>query len=386
MAVGAIILGPMLLALLLACAGGDDTGSPDALPEPLDLPEDPAAPGVPVGVRTEVYEGVTLEVWYPASDAAADDATEYPDFMAFVPEVFLETVGTFAFPPVDSGAVRDAPLRIPAGDPYPMVLFSHGFGGMRLQSLDYAVHLASRGYVVVAADHPGRMMGDILPCMFSPALEGCDLSGFGGADPAADDIPLAADWVEAQAVSGWLAGAIDPARMALSGHSAGAGTTIGVGETDPRFVALLPLAGGGATERDVPHLIMGGTCDGFAEDASLVAAWESAADARLVRILGAGHLAFSDLCELDLLGLGQTLLEGRDDVNETMLELLYQLASDGCAEGVPTVDDPACADGYLPLSTSDPIVRHYATVYFDAELKGEGEGVTAGVYPDADVR
>jgi dienelactone hydrolase len=369
-----------MLTLLLACA----EPTPDApTPEPLTLPADPAESGAPVGVTTVVTGDVTLEVWYPASDSTTG-ATESPDFDVFLPPVFLDAVGDVSFPTFDSGAVRDAPLRVPE-TPYPVVLFSHGFGGMRLQSLDYTVHLASRGYVVVAADHPGRMMGDILPCLFSPPLEGCDLSAFGGADPAEDDIAAAVAWVDAAATEGFFAGAIDPAQLGLSGHSAGAGTTVGVGDDNARFSALLPMAGFAAPERNVRTMLLGGTCDTFALDADAIAAAESLQDGELVRVVGAGHLAFSNLCELDLAGSAELWLAGRDDLNDTVYGLLLQLATDGCPGFTPAPE--ACdASSFLPLETSAPIVRHYSTVFFDETLRGEGPGVEAGVYAEADVR
>jgi hypothetical protein len=39
-----------------------------------------------------------------------------------------------------------------------------------------------------------------------------------------------------------------------------------------------------------------------------------------------------------------------------------------------------------PLETSAPIVRHYSTVFFDSALMGEGPGVEAGVFAEADAR
>ena len=59
-------------------------------------------------------------------------------------------------------------LRSPE-TPYPVVFFSHGLGGARVQSINYTTHLASRGYVVLSADHVGRRMTDLLPCLLSPA-------------------------------------------------------------------------------------------------------------------------------------------------------------------------------------------------------------------------
>lgn len=231
----------MILLALAACA---------PRPEPLDLPADPAAAGAPVGVQTVSLDAdLTLEIWYPAGDADADAPREILDFDAYVPASFTAAVGAFEFPDLESPASRDLALRVPEA-PYPVVLFSHGLGGARIQSVDYTAHLASRGYVVVAADHVGRRMSDLLPCLLSPPLEGCDLSGT-FEDPGPDDLAAALDWLERQVAnpdSPWY-GALDLERVGLSGHSAGGGTTAALGEEDPRFRSLLAMAGGAAVER-----------------------------------------------------------------------------------------------------------------------------------------
>lgn len=375
----------MFSLVLLACVDKTPVDSTDTAdqggPEPLVLPADPAEDGVPVGVTTVEANGQVMEVWYPASDAASGTPTEDADFQQFVPASVTEVLGEIPFPVVPTGAIRDAALRVPE-EPYPVVVFSHGFGGMRIQSIDYAVHLASRGYVVVAADHPGRMLTDLLPCVFTPALDGCDLSGMGGDDPAVEDVEDVVAWVDSAAGAGFFAGAIDPSRLALTGHSAGGGTVQEAGEVNPRFTALLSMAAGAAPEREVPLLLMGGTCDGIVPYDSITQAHTTVEGSRLVSVVGAGHLAFADLCELELKTLGEELLAGRDDVNGTMLDALYQLASDGCPDGEAVVQG---CDGFLPLSVSDPIVRHYSTVFLDQALRGTGEGVTAGVYAEAEV-
>src|SRR5262249_61965308 len=93
----------------------------------------PAASGRPLGV----------EVGYPA------EATGPRDRYRVLP----------GFPLSEQDAARDLPVR--AGR-YPLVLFSHGFGGHRRQSTFLTTHLASHGYVVAAPDHTGTTLVDLL--------------------------------------------------------------------------------------------------------------------------------------------------------------------------------------------------------------------------------
>lgn len=370
----------MLLALILACS--QDRPKDELTPEPLVLPDDPSEPGAPVGVRTIADGEQTFEIWYPAPDAAFYEEQDEIDFTEFVPDPVLETLPGLTLPTLGTGAVRGADLRRPEA-PYPVILFSHGFGGMRVQSLEFAAHLASRGYVVVGVDHPGRMMGDVLPCLFSPPLEGCDLSGF-AADPGPEDLEDALAWVTEANTTGTFADALDLTKIALSGHSAGAGSTATLGEEDDRFSALLLMAGGAEISRDVPTLFFGGSCDGFADTTSMDAAASASTQASSAQIAGAGHLAFSDLCDLNLGDLGDTWLAGRDDLNQTIVDGLFSLATDGCPGGVPTVS--ACGDEFLELEASAPIVRHVSTAFFDGALKGEETALNPGTWPELEVR
>ncbi len=353
----------MWLFLLIACAG----------PEPLNLPEDPAVAGVPVGVRTLNRRGLTIEIWYPASDKLTDEPGEALDLTHHVPQVFSDHVDPFDLPPVQTRAIRDAELRVPE-TPYPVILFSHGFTGFREQSVDYTTHLASRGYVVASADHWGRHLADALPCLFLPALDGCNLAlGGGEQDPAATDLPLLADWIEEAATNdSFLSGAIDPSRMGLTGHSAGGASTGGVGSEDVRFKALLPMAGSAPVTRDVPTRVLAGTCDStFPLDDILANQAASVADVELVRIVDAGHMAFSDICPLDLPSFARDVVEPLPDANTTLLPLLLQLASDGCPypDNPPAPDQLECtATEYLPLEQGFVLINGSATEFFDTEL------------------
>jgi len=384
----------VLSLLLIGCPAGDDddSGIPgdddDTTPqaEPLDLPADPAERGVPVGQITVEHDGLTLEVWYPASDSVAGQATEMLDMSQFIPASVADLIGASVLPDIDGYAVRDAPLRVPEA-PYPVVVFSHGFGAFRLQSPGLTTHLASRGYVVVAADHEGRMLGDILPCLFSPPLQDCDMDAVLGDDPAPPQVEATLEWLEAAALEGVFTGALDTSTMAMVGFSAGGVSTSTVGQTEDRFDALLWLAGAGETTRDVPGLFVGASCDAMFTMEELEAAYELLPGGQLVEILGSGHLAFTHLCQLQLGALADEVLAPREDVNQLFLDQLYALAVDGCPE-YPPEEPPAtdCIGGYLPLETSYPIIRHYTTVFLDQQLMGSGAGVEAGAFEEAVVR
>ena len=44
------------------------------------------------------------------------------------------------------------------------------------------------------------------------------------------------------------------------------------------------------------------------------------------------------------------------------------------------------AEAFLDLDRGQEILRHTATVFFDAALRGEGPGVEAGVFPEVEVQ
>jgi predicted dienelactone hydrolase len=360
----------MVGAMFLGCAEpkGSVEPPPYAPPlQPIELSSEPGSLGVAVGVQTVEFDGHTLEVWYPAADQGQGDLETEMGFGEFIPDSFRSAVEGFELPRIVAPVEEGAPVR-DAGTPLPVLLFSHGFGGMRIQSFGLTSHLASRGYVVVAPDHPGRMLTDVLPCIFSPPLEGCDLSGF-GADPGPEGLAAALAWVDEASSSGVFEGRIDEGTVGIIGHSAGAGSVTAFADIEPRVSAVAPMAGGSVPDREVPTLRMDGSCDGFvpAAEPSTV---DGRLDATFVTVVGAGHLAFSDLCELDINGFADEFLEGRDDLNALLYPQLRGLGTDGCGGAEPQVEDEGCDPDFLALADSDAIVRHSATVFFDRVLKG----------------
>src|SRR5689334_8073519 len=167
-------------------SGGSDTGGRGALPPPvpsmgcngtplLANPDNPSAHGPwAVGARTITIAGLTTEIWYPAqagSEAGKDKA--HYDLREHLAAADRAKIPDADNPLQPCDCYRDLPIDDAHG-PYPLVLFIHGAAGFRNQSVTFMTHWASRGFVVVASDHPGIGLSDVLS------------GNFGGADQAGD--------------------------------------------------------------------------------------------------------------------------------------------------------------------------------------------------------
>jgi predicted dienelactone hydrolase len=332
----------------------------------VTVPDDPALSGGAVGVQTaRLDDGRAVEIWYPAAPET-DDVGDVVDLRSFLPAAFLEVAPEITVPTLATRAVRDAEIR--RGGPFPVVFFSHGFGGFRQQSFDLTTHLASRGYVVVSTDHAGRGLGDVVPCLLTSTIGDCSFGAFGD-DPGPADLAAVLAWLDGRP-DGW-ADVADLETIGVFGHSAGGGTTTAFANAEARVDAAFPMAGAGAFTRDLPSAIVSGSCDGIvpeAGDGGLIALGATAREGTW-SLQGAGHLAFSDLCAADFGAVGDQVL-ARDDANSALVPLLLDLGTDGCPTGAPNADLEGCAEGFLPLETSAPVLRAAVAGFFDAELKG----------------
>lgn len=260
----------------------------------LATPADPAARGPwAVGARTVKIGRLTVEVWYPAvpGSDAGQPTVRYDIRQALNPSqraIIPDADNTWQ----DCECVRDLPLDAERG-PFPVVVFVHGTAAFRHQSVHQATHWASRGFVVIAADHPGLMLGDLL-AQFCPD----DPSG-------AQDIPgdLDAMLGALAAPTGslaFLAGKVAMDRVAVIGHSAG-GSAAANASTRPGVRVVASLAGNAAAKAgpSLEHaLFMGGKSDQVVSYGQVSTAWSGSVMPRdLIGITGAGHLVFSDLCE-----------------------------------------------------------------------------------------
>lgn len=267
----------------------------------LPVPEDTSLPGPwPVGARTVGVGGLTVEVWYPAQvgSEAGQDKLRY-DIRAGLPEADQGKLSDADNPWQDCDCYGELPLDAGHG-PYPAVIFVHGTAGFRSQSLELVVHWASRGFIVVAADHPGLWLKDLLGSVCGAPMVPQDLGGDIGALVAAIQAP--ADELA------FISGHVDAERIAMAGHSAGGNAIAGSGGLAR---VLIPMAAGGVAPGAMLEsaLILGGLSDQVVAYSGQQSGYsDSPAPKRLVGIADAGHLAFSSLCSLKN-AQGQDFLE-----------------------------------------------------------------------------
>ncbi|MGH7820619.1 MAG: alpha/beta hydrolase family protein [Candidatus Binatia bacterium] len=264
----------------------------------------------PVGVRTAAAvrgdRALPTEIWYPATDAYAgqDVAEATRDAYELIP----------GFPPGWQEAVRDA---VPRDGSYPLVAFSHGFGGHRRQTTFLCTHLASHGYVVGAVDHTGNSILDVVQAVMMLQM--------GGAPP--DPASLLREFIVHRPadvsfmIDGLLDGSIgevavmvDAARIGMSGHSFGGWTTLAVAARDRRIRAALPLAPAGGSSplpvdplkealdfdwgRDVPTLFIVADRDTLLPLAGMHELYEKTqGPKRMVVLRNADHMHFCDQVE-----------------------------------------------------------------------------------------
>lgn len=357
------------LCLLSGCA--DDAG-----PEDLGPPE-PASPEAPgpyaIGVTTlEVESGgrtLPVEVWYPARGGGE-------------PEEYVLRVGVLELARLSSprGARRDAKLDR-RGAPYPSVVFSHGNGGTRIQSVYMTEYLVTHGFVVAAPDHVGNTFAEqINKALAIPAAEAAALR------PGDVSRTLDAVLAESAAAGSRLGGAVDASRVGVAGHSFGAYTTLRIAgatidtqavlaeclaggglicdgwenvempasQADPRFVSALAHAPGGAqamyggarngfADVAMPVMIQGGTSDALTPWATEQEAPYASlpAPAMLLGIDKAGHFTFSDMCLL-VATLGLSVKEFED----------------------------GCGPANIPYEEAHAIINRYSTAWLQKTLLG----------------
>ena len=352
-----ISLGLLCATVLVACSGDSDrTGIVQETP--LSEPAEPADAFGPyaVGHMTgQVFDAIRdnrslpYNVWYPAQGAVDEDLerTLYP---------LLGPIGINAELAVDD-------LPVAEGDPLPLLVFSHGSGGINIQSIRMMEALASHGFVVVSPSHTGNTSSD-----FSDTLEQA------GANRVPDvsymlDVFLGRNDSQGDAFHQRL----NPDLIGVLGHSFGGGTALGMvagfydAPADPRVRAVMPISAT-VLERftdealalvSEPVLFLGGTEDtsvpienhdyGFDQLTGSSALYQ-------VDIVGAGHNHFAAICDI-----GNTLIDnglGQDTWPNIGAQALLEPYADTCGESA------------YPIEEAQRIQNIYGVAFFRRYLLG----------------
>ena len=271
--------------------------------------------------------GSPVEVWYPAkkSVVAGKHVANY-DIVDWLPTALKALLPEGASVTYPSGGVRGVPV---ATGRFPLVVFSHGYAGFRDQSSFLTSWLASWGFVVAAPDHPSRDLTEVLG---GPAGSTTDIQDLRATLTLMRDRDGASSSRFYRRVDTTLVGAV--------GHSAGGAAVEAWAATDRRVTTFVGLAGatvGAFGETDEgpgsivprqPGLFMAATSDGVVDSASMIAAYDALNEPKRLVLVGGGHHAFSDLCEV---GADQGgLLAVAELLHFPVPPQLALLASDGC--------------------------------------------------------
>jgi predicted dienelactone hydrolase len=257
-----------------------------------------------------------VSVWYPAAQSGTPaPLTHDPDEVM----VALAQLGGVPAPLfqhlryISVAATTHAPVLL-ADEPFPVLVFSHGMVGLRLQNSSTFQDLASWGYVIVAIDHTDAAAVTVFP---DGVARYYDLAHFGmptGVEPnhALMNEHVFPVWVADQrfvydTLEAWAANdplfqqRLDLSRIGSFGHSFGGATALEVCRVEIRCRAAVNLDGGlyGDTEALPavrPFLLMTSTNSNQYEYA--VAKWtnliaHAAADAYWLEVPNSSHLSFT---------------------------------------------------------------------------------------------
>ncbi|GAB2774516.1 hypothetical protein GCM10027020_29560 [Nocardioides salsibiostraticola] len=322
----------------------------------------PSEPGpFAVGRRTEQVVDASredrtfsVEVWYPSDTNSAPTPYELIPGVAF--DSALSTTGSPAS----------------AEGPFPVVVFSHGSGGLRQQSASIVETVASHGFVVVAPDHPGNTAIDqLLGTQTSPKVT---------ATNRVLDVGVVLDRLESQEIA---AGLVDIEKVAVMGHSFGGFTALAAAggydgiPGDPRVDAIVPLApysellsNADLESINVPMLIVTGSDDRTTpvENQSTRPVSRSTGDSRLVLIDGAGHSSVTDVC-----AIAEAIDNGGDAVPDGAAEAVRAQVGGAC-------DDPAA------LARAFDVTEHYSVGFLRSVLLDDSRYDEVGPIEGATVR
>jgi predicted dienelactone hydrolase len=306
---------------------------------------------------TEGNYALYATLWYPALNP--DDAAETYTYN-------LNGLVT------EGQAISDA-LPDTANAPYPLIIYSHGLFGARLESTHYLEHLASWGFVVMAADHVGSTFFDTTSAQ--------DVVRSFGYRP--QDVTRLIDYAETINSKGSFAGLVNMNAVGVTGFSFGGYTTLLAGGAllDSRAVAATceSLSSAENALCDAANLQLLAEIVGLGNVPDTL--WQPIADDRITAVLPLAP------CCVDLLGTNgiagitipiMVIAGTADEVAPPERHGMLAFNHTNNESRALVLIEDAGHDVYLDIYTGEitrahDLIQHFATAFFKANLLDDAD-------------
>ena len=264
------------------------------------------------------YRKIVVQAWYPAKNTSGAP-TNYIDqwenrIGPIAEQINMPKLLIRSIKDVQSNSYLNADFKY-RGTPYPVIIFSHGLGGMRMQNTIQMETLASEGYIAIAIDHAYdaniTLFDDGSIAEYRSGAEGeLTVEEFWSlripqVNTRSADVSYVLDHIELlkkKKQSFWQF--INLSRIGIMGHSFGGTTAIVASSKDKRLDACIILDGrlvpveSSIIQRgmDIPFLFIGRekweTPLNYLKLDSLISASTSSAE-KLI-LIGTKHFDYSD--------------------------------------------------------------------------------------------
>ncbi|MEU7142864.1 hypothetical protein ABZ942_25700 [Nocardia sp. NPDC046473] len=199
------------------------------------------------------HRNVVVQAWYPADPTVRGEHSTYLDGQDRLPEkvTVLPRVLLRGYDRIDTHGRRDVPISTDRPR-WPVVLFSPGYGAPRAFYTGLIADLASRGYIVLAIDHPyeaavTELADGTIATPHERFLDhDPDQSRYmsGQLEVRAADLHFVVDQLGRPDTMGpRLSGHLDTDHIAAVGHSFGGATAAAALANDPRIKAAVNIDG-----------------------------------------------------------------------------------------------------------------------------------------------
>ncbi len=304
-----------------ATATNTPTPTPTATPIDLTSAAAYADPGpYPVGYTTLELSDRLVAVWYPAVPGSEQGAAKLTyDQRDPLPDELRNLYPTT----VDLTYTVDCYPGLPASTsgPFPVILFSHGYGGWRLVNSSVMSGVASWGFVVAAPDHLERGLAAVAG--FPP-------------DSSRPDNEVLLDALAALAsenarAGGPLEGRVDTEHVGAVGHSAGGAAVLSM-LNDPHIDAVVGYAAAGGPPPNPQHkpaMLLVAADDLILNAVKSQKFYDAlVSPKRFVVFANTGHNTFSDTCAV--IYEGNDIVQVAIDAGFPIPAVLLNLGRNGC--------------------------------------------------------